>query len=391
MSEDIFDKLEAAGSEAERDWLLLEMVLQTLEPAVQAAVWAAAVPHWFDAPYLAALVEETAVDPAVFAALTELSFVELFPGRGYNVHERTRALLLDKLWRDDRSQYRELSRRAATYCTGQDQAETAWRVETIYHRLLAGDPDAPDEFSGQGIDWYNAFAYDKVETLINPVLTAVQNGRLSGDIAAWAYYWQGSLDIIYSRNHEAKTHLERALSYHVEDQAVQANCIQALGDVHVMLAEYEAARGRYEAALPIYEGIGDRLGQANTILNLGYVHRNLEEYDQAREKFELARKLYHSFGGLLGEANVLLALGDLDRFETRWGDAKEKYTQTLTYYQRTGMVFNIALAYQRLGHAEKGAGNMKAAQQYYEQALDLFTQIGSPTAQSVQTDLDNLL
>ena len=184
MSEDIFQKLEAAGSEAEREWLLLEMVLQTLEPAVQDAVWAAAVPHWFDAPYLAALLEQSTVDPAVFAALTDISFVELFPGRGYNVHERTRGLLLDKLWQDDRSRYQELSRRAAAYCAGQDQAETAWRVETIYHRLLAGESGAADEFSNQGVEWYNAFAYDKVETLIKPVLTAVQAGRLSGDTAA---------------------------------------------------------------------------------------------------------------------------------------------------------------------------------------------------------------
>jgi tetratricopeptide (TPR) repeat protein len=41
--------------------------------------------------------------------------------------------------------------------------------------------------------------------------------------------------------------------------------------VHVQLAEYPAARQRYEAALPIYRAIGDRLGEANCLLDLGRV------------------------------------------------------------------------------------------------------------------------
>ncbi|MCB0172179.1 MAG: hypothetical protein KDJ97_16645, partial [Anaerolineae bacterium] len=53
------------------------------------------------------------------------------------------------------------------------------------------------------------------------------------------------------------------------DNQEQANCIQALGDVHRMLAEYELARQRYEAARPIYEAIGARLGEANCIQALG--------------------------------------------------------------------------------------------------------------------------
>ena len=37
------------------------------------------------------------------------------------------------------------------------------------------------------------------------------------------------------------------------DSQLKANCIQALGDVHLRQAEYEAARGRYEEALRMRE------------------------------------------------------------------------------------------------------------------------------------------
>ena len=51
MSDDILAQLQNAGEE-EREWLLLRLVLERLEPPLRRAVWAAAVPHWFDTPYL---------------------------------------------------------------------------------------------------------------------------------------------------------------------------------------------------------------------------------------------------------------------------------------------------------------------------------------------------
>ncbi|MBE2197833.1 MAG: tetratricopeptide repeat protein, partial [Anaerolinea sp.] len=255
--QEFLSKLEAAQSDEEREWLVMQFSLDSLSPALRAAVWAAAVPHWFDQPYLNAILgDEAALSEADFQTLCGLSFVEPFPERGYNVHERTRELLLARLWDDAPDRYRELSGRATAYCAGQEQEDTGWRVETLYHQLLADEPGAVDAFAGQGIDWYNRFEYDKVEALIRPALAAVTANRLVSDAAAWAYYRQGRLDITYSRNREAKVHLQRALDYQKADRGLEANCIQALGDVHLRLSEYELARARYEEARPIYAAIG---------------------------------------------------------------------------------------------------------------------------------------
>jgi hypothetical protein len=153
MTRDILPLLQAARTDQEREWIVLEFSLANLEPAVAEAVWAAAIPHWFDESFLAALlgksVEETR---PILARLISLFYVEPFPGRGYNVHERTRGLLLDRVWRDDPDRYRALSHRAVEHCGDQNQDDTGWRVETIYHLLVAEPEQGADILRNTG--WY---------------------------------------------------------------------------------------------------------------------------------------------------------------------------------------------------------------------------------------------
>nr|HID13233.1 tetratricopeptide repeat protein [Anaerolineae bacterium] len=67
-------------------------------------------------------------------------------------------------------------------------------------------------------------------------------------------------------------------------------------DVHLMLAEYEEARGRYEEALPIYREIKDRLGEANTLTAFGDLSLAQEDYEAARDWFEQALSIYRQIG-----------------------------------------------------------------------------------------------
>ena len=119
MNLDLLERLQAASSDEEREWIVLEFTLANLEPDVHDAVWVAAIPHWFDASFLAALLAKPldATLP-IYRRLTTLSFIEPFPERGHNVHERTRKLLLDHLWRDDAARFRLFSQRAADFVRG---------------------------------------------------------------------------------------------------------------------------------------------------------------------------------------------------------------------------------------------------------------------------------
>ncbi len=55
------------------------------------------------------------------------------------------------------------------------------------------------------------------------------------------------------------------------DRWRQARAVKALGDVHRMLADYEAARAKYEEARPMYAAIGARPGLSNVLFRLGQI------------------------------------------------------------------------------------------------------------------------
>jgi len=378
MTGDILARLQAAQSDAEREWVVMEFSLANLEPALRAAVWAAAIPHWFDAPFLAALLDQPlAAAQPIYDRLTTLSYVEPFPGRGHNVHERTRALLLERLWRDDRERYLALSRRAAEYCAQQDQEETAWRVETIYHQLIGDMPRAASKFIDQGIDWHNRFEYEKLEALLRPVMEAIEAGRLSGSVASWAYYRQARLDIVYSRNHQAKNALLETLNTGVADRALEANCIQALGDVHGRLDEYAEARARYEEAQPIYRAIGDRLGEANCIKALGDVHVRLAEYAEARARYAEAQPIYRAIGDRLGEANCIQALGDVHVLLAEYAEARARYAEAQPIYRAIGARLGEANCIKALGDVHVQLSEYAAARARYEEAQPIYRAIGA--------------
>jgi tetratricopeptide (TPR) repeat protein len=361
------ERLAAAQSDAEREWLAMEMSLNALSPTLQAAVWAAAIPHWFDEPFLFALLTEaerqTLAAEDGFNKLTALSFVEIFPERGYNVHERTRELLRERLWRTEQRRYQELSRRAAAYCAGQDQEESGWRVEKIYHRLLADEPLAVYEFSEQGIAWHNSFQYDKVELLTRPILAAVAAGRIqNGDTIAWAYFWQGSLDIGYSRNRQAKKNLEQALMQKTSGRSVQANCIRALGDVHMSLSEYGAARERYEEARPIYQQIGARLGEANCIQALGDLHGELELVEEGIRYLHEAADRFQELELPHEVANCWNSIGNLFSQQERHHEAVEAYNQAINKADNAMWRRNRAGSQIELGNFEAALRDLDAAE-----------------------------
>jgi len=88
--------------------------------ALRRAVEAAAIPHWFDADILAAILdaEDRPIVEELHRLLLSLSFVEPFPERGEgasNVHEATRRALRKRIAETDRGRFIELSQRA-TLC-----------------------------------------------------------------------------------------------------------------------------------------------------------------------------------------------------------------------------------------------------------------------------------
>jgi len=302
MIDDFLSRLQDTGSEEERRWLALEFNLNSLSPGLREAIWAAAIPHWFDGSLLAALLGEEGFMRLQAAggldALARLPFIEPFPNRGFNVHERTRVILRAQLWKGERDRFIELSGRAEEYSRGQDPEDTSWTIERIYHLLLTDPDQGADQLQETGWRWQNSpnFAYDKVEAMARIARELIDEGMLNGRGKAWAIYWEGHLDVRYYRNRSALEKLSQIDLPSEIDPFLKAVKLNRLGDVELREANYAAARALYEEARPVYAAIGDRLGEANTIKALGELEGDLEHESVALELLNQAAAAYHDLG-----------------------------------------------------------------------------------------------
>jgi tetratricopeptide (TPR) repeat protein len=96
---------------------------------------AAAVPHWCDHAFLAALLETTPEEgDRLLGHLCTLTVVEPFPARGaraVNVHETARHALREQLRKTDPARWKALSIRARAHVA--NGTESHARIEALYH------------------------------------------------------------------------------------------------------------------------------------------------------------------------------------------------------------------------------------------------------------------
>lgn len=377
--QDFLSKLQNTD-ESERDWLVMEFSLQNLSETLRQAVWAAAIPHWFDHAYLNAVLGFQLKDED-FSALTELSFVEVFPERGFNVHERSHNLLLDYLWKNNKARYQKLSKRAAAYCKKQDQTIAAWRVEALYHGLLANQATAKDSFIEQGLNWLNGFQYDNLEHLTQVVLAAVNSSKLIGEVAAWAAFLQAQIDILYSRYSSARDFLQQALKQKTNKLLI-SYCIKSLGEIHGLLAEYDQARCCYQQALSIFRQNKSRSGEAECIRALASIHRTLSEYSLARDCYQQALAIFQQEKASWGEANCIQGLGEMHRFLGEYSQAQDCFQQALIINRKIGNFLGEASCIQYLGDVSRNLAEYSQAQHYYQQALIIYQRIKDPLGEA---------
>jgi hypothetical protein len=175
-SSKLLDKLMTAKSDQERSWIVTENWLESLPEDLITALWAMAVPHWFDADILVALCPEL-IDRSeeIYRQLQDLSCVEVFAERGYNVHELTRNQLLDQLWKDNPERFCDLSGRAAVYFAKRDKPEV--QIEWIYHLVVVEPLLAIVELQNLAQRWDNACCKSELESLLTNLQKQIDVNR----------------------------------------------------------------------------------------------------------------------------------------------------------------------------------------------------------------------
>ncbi len=129
---------------------------------------------------------------------------------------------------------------------------------------------------------------------------------------AWALHYYMRLRVPRAE-WQAVMQAAQAAASRTDDRLGQANTLRALGDVAYMEDAYEAARGYYDRALPLYAQIGARLGQANTLRALGDVALAPNASEAARGYYDRALACGEAIGDFASQLNALIGLARLER------------------------------------------------------------------------------
>lgn len=381
MGNNIVTLIKKARSDEEREWFLLKMILDTLEPALYTAVCAAAIPHWFDANFLTVLLDEGQRQQLdELGGFGRLIRVELIKpaGQVYCLDENSRRLFLNQMWREAPEHFYTWSRRAADYCRRQDQSEPHWRLETIYHLLVADPDEGATQFQLAARQWQNPpyYSSDKVESLTRFAGEHGAAGRLTERGLGWLRYWEACLDKLQAHYPLAKDKLlQITISPHI-DSRLAADVALTLGDVERLMDEYEVARESYQAAYSLYRDIEDGLGQAKAIKSLGDIHYAQDDYGAAYQNYVEAGRLYQLAGDGLGQANCIKAAGDVYRILSEYRLAWQEYGEARFLYRQLGAVLGEANCIKALGDIHLDLSEQELARQSYGEAYALYRQIG---------------
>ena len=243
--------------------------------------------------------------------------------------------------------------------TVDDQADTERhelesRQAAVWQRLGAAEMDAQNLLATQT-------AYEKASELYarleRPYERAVALHQLGLAHSAQAN-WHAALDAQQS----AYT-LAREL-----DAPIQSEIIESLGDAHLRLGNFEAARVEYSQALALTDTPPH--AQARLRVALGEIGVTQQHWQDAISHFTAATALYQAQADTAQvnfsqdkTATCYLELGDLNYGEGNWQAADAAYVSALALDKLTGRADRAATIWYRLARAD-------AAQEQYAEALE---------------------
>jgi len=415
MSDDLLKNLSEAANDDEREWLVTKDLLDSLPENLQRVAYAASIPHWFDSKVLSALCPDlTEQIENLLEQLSHLPFVESFKDRGFNIHEKTRKLILDHFWVEDQDKYIAVSKAAENYFDNAIKASSEiannqikklkdeikeedilqqkiqewidnnrkalqgfdpqYQIERIYHLVIADPEQGADAIWQQGVEWHDEFdyTYATLTSFIKAIHEHIDNGRVKDRAKYWVLYWEG---VVASKQYQylnAKKIFNHLMSFVSKDNRLWAMANEDLGDVHNQLSELPEARARYEEALPLYRAIGAKIGEANCIKALGDVHNKLSELPEARARYEEALPLYRAIGEKIGEMYTILNLADVASKEKKFDLAIQLAESTIETAKKISPS-NVASAFNNLANIYEKKKDYPKAIEFYTKAMEIFT------------------
>jgi CHAT domain-containing protein/Tfp pilus assembly protein PilF len=162
----------------------------------------------------------------------------------------------------------------------------------------------------------------------------------------------------------------------VGDRRGEANTLNSIGGIYMLMGEMQRALEKYNGALSIFQTIGDRRGEAATLNNIGEVYRQVGEMRKALEKHNEALPLMRATGDRFGEAVTLHNIGLVYQSSGETQKAMEKLNEALPLRRAVGDRSGEAATLHGIGEAYRSLGETKKALDKYSEALPLRRAVG---------------
>lgn len=328
MRDNLLEQLLGAQSPEEE----IKILLNSLPKAVSEAAWVAAIPHWFNAEIIAALLPELASQAnELYEQLQEQSFVELFQDRGHNIHELTRKRILSLWWGERQAEYRKISKRAERYFSS--QIEDISLIESAYHYLISPTYNTArtnSQWSEIASRLKISGRYALAHTLIQNAREHIINGRVPEAMEKLLIEWErafaGELQSIgeertkdrdLSSATEIFSHAQKLFA-DLKDKKAEANILMRLSTMYLQQERSDTGIEQLENALEMYREQADIPGSVKAYIERGKIYKKMEQYEPALSDFNRAIELNTESTKAYAHRGVVHGL--LDQYEAALND-----------------------------------------------------------------------
>ena len=146
----------------------------------------------------------------------------------------------------------------------------------------------------------------------------------------------------------------------------------------------------YQKALELDQALGIKEEIATDYRLQGEVYNSDKKFDKAIEMYNKVLEIHQVLGIKKDIANDYNVLGVIYFSLKEFDKAIELFNKALEINQALGAKEGMALDYRNLGETYKQKGNKVEAASYYQKSIELYKQMGNPTANDVQTELNKL-
>lgn len=169
-----------------------------------------------------------------------------------------------------------------------------------------------------------------------------------------------ALDIARSIENPTET-----ISYNI---AVSQNSI---GNVYLILEQYDLANKQFQKSLEIEKKSGNRLGLAINYQNIGFTYEATGDLVNALRNYKLSLEYNEQLNSNLGRVICYNSIGQIYIKQKKYNDAKVIIEKALKKALQIGDQFYIALSYINLGWVQEKMGELALSEVHLKKGLQV--------------------